>query len=223
MCLLASGMVVLGRGTSTDNNKTDNKTNTLSTANATWQTLLLMGVPPLMYMASFRKRITSQHASMDEWYELLLVCTVPYLLKYATKMWNSAPQVSLRGTLLPICMSIIASLSLQQAYMIPFCQSIAYQFHGHELPPTWLTSLYLTMATISTLLAVWISGRVSVESGEKLFGDYHEDVLQVSLAWTGLCLGKAIGMPWNLTPLPILAFLGLSVWITTRMVCNCCC
>jgi hypothetical protein len=25
-------------------------------------------------------------------------------------------------------------------------------------------------------------------------------------------------MPWNLTPLPILAFLGLSVWITTRML-----
>ena len=49
----------------------------------------------------------------------------------------------------------------------------------------------------------------------------HEDVVQVSLAFTDLCVGKAIGIPWNLTPLPILAFLGLSVWMTTRMVSAC--
>jgi hypothetical protein len=125
---------------------------------------------------------------------------------------------TLRGTIIPIFLSIVASLSLQQAYLIPWCQSIAYQFYGHDLPPTWVFSLYLTLATLSILFCVWVTNRNSAQTGEPLFGEFHEDAIQTTLAFTGLCVGKAVGMPWNLTPLPILAFLGLSVWITSRMV-----
>jgi hypothetical protein len=165
---------------------------------------------------------------VDEWYDLVLVFSVPYLLNYGMNLNNSnSPygtgpfmNTTLRGRIVPIVVSTIASLSLQQAYLIPWCQSIAYQFHGHDLPPTWVFSLYLTMATLSTLFCLWISGRKSAQTGELLFGDFHEDAIQITLSLTGLCAGKAIGMPWNLTPLPVLAFLGLSVWITTRMVCK---
>ena len=65
---------------------------------------------------------------------------------------------------------------------------------------------------------MWIWGRTSTVTNELFFGEYHEDIVQLSISLSGMLLGKAFGFPWNLTPLPILAFLGLSVWITTKMM-----
>jgi hypothetical protein len=223
--LLAAGMWFLGAATLGSGG--DEKANfIISTSQAWWHSTLLVMVPPLMHIISFRRRIVSSYASMDEWSDLVLVFSVPYLLNYGMNLNKSnSPygkgrfmKTTLRGTTIPIFLSIIASLFLQKAYLIPWCQSVAYQFHGHDLPPTWVFSVYLTLATLSILFCVWVMNRKSAQTGEPLFGEYHEDVIQTSLALTGLCVGKAVGMPWNLTPLPILAFLGLSIWITSRMV-----
>jgi len=68
------------------------------------------------------------------------------------------------------------------------------------------------------LFATWIWGKISSATNELFFGEYHEDVVQLSLCLSGMFLGKAFGFPWSLTPLPILSFLGLSVWATTKML-----
>ena len=194
---------------------------TSSSSSSRWNSLVLQVVPPLMHVASFRRRIWN--SQYYDWSELILVCAVPYLLNFALTRYQSAKveTTTLRGTLVPMAVSIVASLSLQSAYLIPWCQSIAYLFYGHDVPPTWVFGVYLTLATLAALFSVWVSGKKSAQTNELLFGEFHEDVVQVSLAFTGLCVGKAIGIPWNLTPLPILAFLGLSVWMTTRMVRYC--
>lgn len=182
-----------------------------------WNSLVLQVVTPLMHVFSFKRRIWS---FQYDWSELILVCAVPYLLNFGLTHYKAGKfeTTTLKGTLVPMIVSVVASLSLQQAYLIPWCQSVAYLFYGHDMPPTWVFSLYLTVSTLASLFAVWVSGKKSAQTNEPLFGEFHEDVVQMSLAFTGLCVGKAIGIPWNLTPLPVLAFLGLSVWITTRMV-----
>ena len=192
---------------------------------------MLLLIPPLMYILSFRKRILSKHASFDEWHDLILVWTIPYLLHsmlhvlqvgdkgpYSLPILFSATTNNLRGAFFPILASIVASLSLQQKYLIPLCQRAAYQFLGHNTPSPLVTSLYLTGATLAALFSFWVYGRTSSTTTEPLFGEYHDDVVQLSLALSGLLTGKAVGMPWNLTPLPVLAFLGFVVWITTRML-----
>lgn len=75
---------------------------------------------------------------------------------------------------------------------------------------------------------MWMWGRKSSSSStgnsnkeqqpQPLFGEYHEDAIQFMLALAGLALGKAWGLAWNMTPLPILGILGLSLWVTTRML-----
>ena len=184
---------------------------------STVASLVLQAVPPLMHVSSFRRRIWSLQY---DWSELILVCAVPFLLNFGVTHYKAGKfeTTTLKGTFVPMIVSVVASLSLQQAYLIPWCQSVAYLFQGHDVSPTWVFVVYLTLATFAALFAVWVSGKKSAQTNEPLFGEFHEDVIQVSLAFTGLCVGKAIGIPWNLTPLPILAFLGLSVWMTTRMV-----
>ena len=195
---------------------------------------ILLLAPPLMFMASFYRRIMSSNSFMDVWLDLVLVWSVPYLLLYVIHVlrWNSVTpnpyQISLlfgssssstlRGALVPMVISVVASLALEYEYLIPLCRTTAYNFHGHDLPDTWLVSLMLTGAIVSALFAGWVTGRKSSVTGEPLFGDYHDDVLQLSLALSGMLAGKAVGMPWSLTPLPILAILGMVIWLSTRML-----
>jgi hypothetical protein len=193
--------------------------------------VILLLIPPLMHLLSFRKRILSKHASFDEWHDTILVWAVPYLLHYVLHLYHvgdrgpyslsilfSKSTNNLRGSFFPILVSIGASLSVQQKYLIPICQLSAYQFLGHNTPSPWITGLYLTCSTLASLASLWIYGKTSSTTNELLFGEYHDDVVQLSLALSGLFAGKAVGLPWNLTPLPILAFLGFTVWLTTRML-----
>lgn len=124
---------------------------------------------------------------------------------------------TLRGTALPAILSIVTSWALQQRYLISICHSFAYHFMGAQ-SPAWLISAYWTVATVSLCFSLLVWGRQSGSTGALLFGEYHEDMVQLGLALSGLALGKAFGLPWNFTPLPILAFLGLSLWITSRML-----
>jgi hypothetical protein len=136
----------------------------------------------------------------------------------ANGLFPKSGQKTLQGTIIPMTASILASTAVQQRYLIPICTWASYQFNGHDLPAIWVVTLFLTLSTFSLLFALWIWGRKSSVTGELLFGEYHDDILQLSICACGLLIGKAFGMPWNLTPLPILAFLGLSVWLTTRML-----
>jgi hypothetical protein len=203
----------------------------ISSFNAKLHSMLLLVVPGLMHLLIFRHRIFGRLASFDDLWDLVLVWTVPYLLHCAILMSAESNPYSLpsllfpktgystlRGTIVPMVATLIASVAAQQRYLIPLCSAVGYQFHGHNLSSPFVMSLYLTGATVTSLFAVWIWGRTSSETNELLFGEYHEDVVQLSISASGMLLGKAFGFPWNLTPLPILAFLGLSVWLTTRMM-----
>jgi hypothetical protein len=193
---------------------------------------MLLLLPGTMHLSAFWTRIVSRNASSDELYELILVWTVPYLTHCCINLALTSDQTpyclpsmlfpktgtsTLRGTLTPMMASLLASIAAQQRYVIPLCQAVSYQFNGHNLPSTLMVSVYLTGATLASLFAVWVWGRLSSVTNQPLFGEYHDDVVQLSISLGGMLLGKAFGFPWNLTPLPILAFLGLSVWLTTRM------
>lgn len=233
--IMASSMFLVGSASSSfevqQNEEADPKFS-ISSFSARVHSMVLLLIPGTMHIVIFRQRILSRNASFDELYDIVLVWAVPYLLhcailvlyslkspyEIAKGLFPNPKENTLRGALLPMLVSVATSMAAQQRYLIPLCNKISYQFNGHDLPSTWLVSLYLTLATICTLAAGWTWGRKSTVTNELLFGEYHEDFVQLSVSASGLLLGKAFGFPWNLTPLPILAFLGLSVWVTTRML-----
>lgn len=231
--LMATGMLSFGcRKASYDT--VANQTNpsfAVTTSVARVHSMLLLLVPGSMHLCTYRLRIFSQHASFDELFDLVLVWTVPYLFhccviflaekspyELPNTLFPKPGQTTLRGTIAAVGASILASVAAQQRYLVPLCHAVSYQFNGHNLSSTWIVSTYLVLSTAATLFALWTWGRNSAVTGELLFGEYHEDVVQLSICACGLFIGKAFGMPWNLTPLPILAFLGLSVWLSTRML-----
>jgi hypothetical protein len=239
--LLSCGMLWLGCVRSSfsslqsdSNSKTGLMRFAVSSFTARVHSTLLLLVPPIMHVLAFRRRIMSSNASFDDVYDLVLAWVFPYLLHYLIHIlhhsgaWKGPYAMSnllfptygntLRGVVVPMGVTVVASLAVQQRYLIPLCHSVAYQFNGHDQSSNEIVSAFLSLATLSSLMAIWVWGRKSVETGEPVFGEYHEDVVQLLLALSGFLVGKAFGMPWNLTPLPILAFLGLSVWATTRMV-----
>ena len=191
--------------------------------------VLLVG-PLAMHLATSLGRILSFYASTDDLYDILLVATVPYLIQYTITWmhettWRPSPYASPRlghstsftGVLRPVLVGLVASIALQQRYLITFSHDFSYQFVGTK-SPAWLISLYLTSAALTLIFTMSVWGRVSTKTNELLFGEYHDDVVQVALSLIGMLLGKGLGLPWNFTPLPVLAFLGLSLWLTTRML-----
>lgn len=197
---------------------------------AQWHLCLLLFTPGSIHVVTFLKRIASRYASTDDLCDLLLVVTIPYLLHsfietlHASKLFASPHgetflnrNQSWTRQFFPLFASAVASLALQQRYLIPLCRHISYQFMGHQ-SPAWLLNLYWLCATASGLGSFWLWGRLSPSTGQLFFGEYHEDIVQLLLALAGLSLGKAVGLPWNMTPLPVLGILGLSLWISTRML-----
>jgi len=210
---------------------TDASSFSITSFSAQMHTMVLLLVPGMMHVLIFRERIISRYTSFADLYDLAIVWTVPYLLQclmltlleespyYLPKfLFPRTGSSTLRGTFVPAVASIVASFAMQQRYLIPLCNSISYGFNGHDIPPTWVVSLYLSASSLSALFALWIWGRVSSVTNVVFFGEYHEDVVQLSISVSGMLLGRAFGFPWSLTPLPILAFLGLSVWATTKMM-----
>ena len=228
------GMIVVGCSTSSKTKKqstNDDSDFILTSLSARMHTMILLLVPGTMHVLTFRDRIFSRYASFDEIYDLALVWTIPYLFQCVIlglfeKSPYSLPKIlfpkagdtTIRSSLAPSAATLVACIAAQQRYLIPLCNQVSYQFNGHNLASTWVVSLYLTIATSAALFSMIVWGRTSSVTNEPLFGEYHEDVVQLSVSLSGMLLGKAFGFPWNLTPLPILAFLGLSVWITTRMM-----
>lgn len=234
IAMLTVGSVKTTTGSSSNNNSEPSYL--VSSVGAKLHATLLLLLPGSMHVLMFRNRILSSYASYDEWCDVALVWTVPYLLLYTIQtmhhnntrpgpyelrfLFGPSANATLRGALVPVCVSLVASLALEEKYLIPLCQQAAYPFVGHELPHKTTVGLLLTAGIVLALFALWVNGRRSSVTNEPLFGAYHDDVVQLSLAVTGLTIGRAVGMPWTLTPLPILAFLGLIIWSSTRMVSN---
>lgn len=211
----------------------------LSTRYARVHSTILLLAPALMHIMTFRRRILSPYISMDDILDLVIVWTIPYLLHYLLHTLHVSGKMSgpysfptsfinnilfprsgntLRGAFMPLVVSLAASLAAQQRYLIPLCHQVSYQFKGHDLPSSQMVSIFLTVATIFVVAGGWIWGSISTQTNEPLFGEFHEDVVQLLFALAGLAGGLAFGMPWGLIPLPILAFLGLSLWLTTRLL-----
>jgi hypothetical protein len=71
---------------------------------------------------------------------------------------------------------------------------------------------------IFLLASVWFYGRRSTTTGDFLLGEQHEDIFQTLLVCSSFFAGLGLGLPWSAIPIPVLSFLSLSLWITTRMV-----
>lgn len=231
--LMMAGMLTVGVAPSSfqAGNKDETLKSCLLVRSARCHSIMLLLVPGSIHLVMFQQRILSRNAGFAELYDLILVWALPYLLHCGilliqgsttpytiSRLFPDARERTLRGSIIPMAVSLVASLAAQQRYVIPICHRISYQFNGHDLPSSLVVSCYLTAATCSTLFAIWTWGRKSSVTGELLFGEYHEDAVQLAISASGLMLGRAFGFPWNLTPLPVLAFLGLSVWVTTRML-----
>lgn len=225
-----------GAATNQDNHSHDKKykksTFFIVSSPITWgHTALLLIGPTAMHLATSLRRIVSSYANTDDFYDVVLVASVPFLLQYAITIlhetsWRPNPYATpilgnattLSGVLRPMIVGLLASFAFQQRFMISISHNLSVIFDNAAKTPPWLTSVYLTAATFAFIVTISLWGRVSTVTNQPLFGEYHEDVLQLGLSLTGLFLGKGVGLPWNFTPLPVLAFLGLSLWFTTRML-----
>ena len=186
--------------------------------------LLLIG-PIVMHLTTCLWRILSSYASSDDFYDFLLVITVPVLLCFGLCGLDKTPYSQLVLTVqshtavfFPVMLTLVASFSLQQRYLLSMSMSLSNRFMGSS-QPVWLSTFYWLSGTVFALMAFWLWGRRKTSDPQQpLLGEYQEDVVQLSLALSGAAFGKAFGLPWNFVPLPILAFLGLTLWIATRML-----
>eukprot|EP00977_Amphora_coffeiformis_P022667 scaffold11185_cov205-Amphora_coffeaeformis.AAC.1 len=192
---------------------------------------LLYMVPLAMYLGTHLRRIVSTtFFTTDDMHEIILLGILPYLMGHYGLTWchttglrpnpyaaHTARQTALVDLTRPAVLMAMAAVSLQQRYLIQPSHAVSYYFFDNA-SPTWLLSLYWAMAVLSLLFVMAFWGRTSATTNTILLGEYHEDVVQLALSLAGLCLGKAFGLPWNFTPLPVLAFLGLTLWATTRML-----
>jgi hypothetical protein len=191
---------------------------------------MLVFLPAFVHVATFLSRFGGRFPATDDIYDLMLAMTVPFLLQGMIETLHIARvRTSIYGAILSttsrplsrqvvsLAAAFLASFAAQQRHLIPLCHRLSYHFLGVQ-SPTWLLTLYWTMATVSLLASSWIWGRISPTTGQPMFGEYHEDIVQLVLALSGLSLGKAFGLPWNMTPLPVLGTLGLSLWVSTRML-----
>lgn len=192
--------------------------------------LVLVFLPPLSHVMTFRHRLLYAYASWDDWLELMLALTTPYMLHYLLilldKIWwkNSLPiilrsgkNLTLRGAFLPIVFSLVSSIAFQQRYIVPVSESVSFLFNGHNAQPSILTSFYLTSSTSALVVALWFFKRKN-QNGEFLCGEYHEDVFQLILAACGALFALGFGLPLKLVPLPTLMLLGFAIYLSTRML-----
>jgi len=202
----------------------------LSTRVARMHAAVLLLTPPGMHVVSSFGRMLGT-LTLDDVYNLILAATVPVLLYQAV---GSLQTVSYGGIisskqatypkLFPIgivaILTLVSSIALQQRYLIGMSHSFAYRFFGTK-PSVWLSTLYWFFGSASLLFSLALWGRTTIDAdgtATALLGEYHEDAVQLGLAVCGMCIGKAFGLPWNFVPLPVLACLGLVLWMTTRML-----
>jgi hypothetical protein len=180
--------------------------------------MLLLQVPGLMHTVTFRRQIFSRCASFDEVYGLLLVWTVPYLLQCAILSLHDMcpyslpkglfPQTAnstLRGTVVPMAATLVSSIAAQQRYVISLCNASSTDTTSPERRSCPLRHLDLGPAVHRHERAV-IRGLPRGRGPTSHLGGG--------------------GAPWQSVwisleydpPPPHFVILGLSVWLTTRML-----
>ncbi|GKY95566.1 hypothetical protein MPSEU_000518100 [Mayamaea pseudoterrestris] len=207
----------------------------ITSSMARGHTLLLLALPSsLQFVMQFGHRWT-----LKAWYDLLIVGGTSYLLQYFLMVLDHAkicrsPYVraaarsisrywiwfgrptNLKNSVCPVAFVLVFCFAVQQRYLIALSQSFATHYLGTR-PSASMTSLYWMVSTISLLLTTILRHTAST-SGRTLAEEYQEDIMQLGLAIAGASLGKAFGLSWNFTPLPILAILGLALWLSTRLL-----
>lgn len=198
----------------------------IAPADGTVLSLVLVLVPPLMHLASHRGRIGSPLAGWDDVPGLILALTVPYALHCrliagaghrGVVWWGPAlPRPLGRpGRLASAAATAAAAAALLLNCVLPVCSSVAYSLHGHGAPSPTLTALWLAISAGTAAAAGGLWNLLGPDGRSPLLGELHEDALQLLLSASGLGLGMACGLPWNLLPVPVLALLAGTLYVTT--------
>ena len=199
---------------------------------------LLVLSPSLVHIATFRQRIIYSYASWDDLFDCILVSTIPYLLHYllASKdtldeRWRRSLNwflragtsrleggYTIRGVFVPMVMSLLACISFQQRYLISLCAWASYIMNGHEGVISSVTATaFLTLGTLLMYATFWFFGRQH-EDGSYLLGEYHEDVFQLLLALSAICLGLSCSPPWSFLPVPMLLAESIALWVISKQL-----
>jgi len=200
---------------------------------------LLVFLPPLIHLITFRQRITYSYASWDDVFDLILIATVPYTLHYLLASSNifderwrrSLPwflqvgtspaeggERTLRGASVPMTISLLACMAFQHRYLVPLCARASYIMNGHDgIISSTLATMFLTMGTILAYATVWFFGRKNT-AGDFLLGEYHEDAFQLLLAASAVSYGLSVGPTWTFLPVPMLLVESLALWIITKQL-----
>lgn len=231
---LAGTMLWLGGNLPTHDSVTRHPTEQILPSMARGHWWLLLGLPGMLQVVlQFQSRWSSHF-----WFDLIIVVGLSYLLALGMVMledagvWSSpygaiarkgsrastacwGPLVSLRACVIPATITSVLGIALHQRYLLALSQYFARYYLG-TTPSIWMTSLYWMMFTVSLLTALIV--QTASATFVEWLGEYQEDVVQLGLAMAGAALGKAFGMSWSFTPLPVLAFLGLALWLSTRLL-----
>ena len=200
---------------------------------------LLVFLPPMIHLVTFRQRITYHYASYDDLFDFILIATVPYTLHYLLasngsvldERWRrSLPWMlrvgtegggcerTLRGSSVPMIVSLLGSMAFQHRYLVPLCARMSYIINGHDgIISSTLATTFLTLGTIFAYTTFWFFGRKN-SNGEFLLGEYHEDFFQLLLATSSVCYGLSCSPKWTFLPVPMLLAESLALWVITKQL-----
>jgi hypothetical protein len=193
--------------------------------------LLARFAPLLLHVAICWNRIMHQFAGVDDLCELVLVFSIPNLVcdVLLAVSFDALPPPSPTSSLRVAALAVASWIAFQQRYLLTLTHSFLVRLTGHA-PSVASSTVYGVAAVLSTVASAFLwnlsslpppsSSAVKSRAGwtSWLLGEYRDDFVQLGLALAGLFVGRLFGLPWNFTPLPILAFLGLTLWIATRML-----
>jgi hypothetical protein len=180
---------------------------------------LLTSVPPILYLLT----VGIRRPSLDDLCDLLLCILLPQLLQLLLDLGHTtevllnpygrrSPPISHRRLRI-LLVTLVAAAAGQERYLRPLAQRWAR-------PAPFSSVGFHFYSTLGTL-ALFAVGDLAA-GGQPLFysswGEYQEDVIQMLLSVAGLGWGRALGLPWSMTPLPVLGLLGLVLWLSTRLL-----
>ena len=199
---------------------------------------LLVFVPGTIHLIMFRQRITYSYASWDDLFDFIFTATLPYVLHYLLasngvldERWRSSlnwllksgtsPVESgrtLRGASVPMVLSFLSCMAIQQRYLVPLCARVSYILNGHDgIMSASLATFFLSLGTIFGYATFWFFRRQN-SNGEYLMGEFHEDIFQLLLGLSAVFFGLSCSPPWTALPIPMLLAESLALWVITKQL-----